>query len=154
MCNDQDSPSSTAEPTPSPTFFITHDQPTTDSSTSLTFIPIASHTPALDATELKTRDDGIPTPTVIGMAVGFAVAALLIVGLIFLYLRERRRRKSWEWTTGEKRGSKLSSRLSLPGKRASKPSTTAASNSKRGSSVQVLERGGWRPTGTTTTPSP
>lgn len=150
----KDSASSTAEPTPSPTLFTVHNEPALSSTidtdtTSLTFIPIASYTPDLDSNNLRSRDDNtIPTPTIIGMAVGFAVAGLLLVGLILLWLRERRRRRSLEWSTEPKRESKLGSRLSLTSKRASKRSN------KGETSVQVVEKGIWRPTGPTQTPSP
>lgn len=146
---EESSSSISAKSMPSITQFLLHDEPTssptTDAeSTSLTFIPIASHTPDpndLASSSLKSRNT-IPTPTVIGMAVGFAIAGLLIVGLILLWLRERKRRKSLEWNTEAKK----ESRLSFGSKRASKRSV------KGGGSIQVKESTIWRPSGIASPP--
>lgn len=153
MCDSskEESASSASDTTPSATDFLAYNQPTaspaTDAeSTSLTFVPITSHTPDpndLNTTPIKSRNS-IPTPAVIGMAVGFVLAAFLIAGFIFLWLRERKKRRSLEWSTEPKK----ESRLSLGSKRASKRST------KGDSSTQVTETRIWRPSGTTTTPSP
>lgn len=148
---EEDSTSRTLEPTPSITQFLASDQPTSSptadaESTSLTFVPIASHTPDpndLNSSSLNSRNT-IPTPTIIGMAVGFAVAGLLVVGLILLWLRERKKRKSLEWSTEPKRESKLS----VGSKRASKRST------KGHGPMQVTENTIWRPSGIAGSPPP
>lgn len=131
----------------------------------LTSGPTATPSSSLLEIRLINGANGIPTATKVGMAVGFSLAGLLIILLLYLYLRERRLRKRLEWRMTKAPGRITKSSSKVPHKTAPAVSRPLKPTAKGGGggggrtekvrnikpSTQLppkvrLESAGWRPT--------